>query len=218
MFIEAKNICFGFGATQIFDNLNFYARKGDSVAIIGQNGCGKSTLLKLLAGRFIPLAGCVTVGGVTAERYRKAVLLPQNYRLACHKTLIENLILPLKLKGYSQKDSIKIANEQLSVFGLKNFADYYPSQLSDGILHRAAIAEVGLFDADLLLLDEPFAGVDKQHLLGLFNYLNAKRLEGVTLIIVTHSDYEAEVLTERSYNLEHNAKAVKTKLYPITER
>lgn len=214
MFIEAKNICFGFSKALVFENLNFYARKGDSVAIVGANGCGKSTFLKLIAGRFIPSSGSLSVNGIKAEKYRKAVLLPQNYRLACNKTLTENLMIPLTLKGYSRKDAVKLANEQLTTFGLYRFSDYYPCQLSDGILHRAAIAEIGLFDADLLLLDEPFAGVDKEHLNGLFQYINAKRLEGVTLIIVTHSDYEAEVLTERSYNLEINARS----LYPIISR
>ncbi len=218
MFIEAKNICFKFGENTVFDNLNFYARRGDSVAVTGTNGCGKSTFLKLLAGRFIPTSGLITVGGVNAEEYRKAVLLPQNYRLACNKTLTENLMIPLTLKGYSKKDAVQLANEQLKAFSLIRFADYYPCQLSDGILHRAALAEVGLFDADLLLLDEPFSGVDREHLNCLFQYLNAKRLQGVTLIIVTHSDYEAEVLTERSYNLEINAMSVKQELYPIISR
>ena len=216
MFIEAEKICFKLENKLIFDNLSFYARKGDSVAITGAKGCGKSAFLKLLAGRFIPSSGTVSVGGVRAEEYRKAVLLPQNYRLAFNKTLTENLMIPLKLRGYSLKDAAKLANEQLKAFSLFRFAHYYPCQLSSNILRRAALAEAGLFDADLLLLDEPFEGVDKEHLNGLFQFLNAKRLEGTTLIIVTHSDYEAEVLTERSYDLEINARAVAN--YPVISR
>lgn len=218
MFIEAENICFKYEDKLIFDDLKFYARKGDSVAVVGAKGCGKSTFLKLLAGRFVPFSGEVSVGGIKAEEYRKAVLLPQNYRLAHNKTLTESLMIPLKLRGYSLKDAVNLANDQLKAFDLFRFADYYPCQLSAAILCRAALAEAGLFDADLLLLDEPFEGVDKEHLNGLFQFLNAKRLEGTTLIIATHSDLEAEVLTERSYNLEINARAVKFDHYPIISR
>lgn len=203
MYIEARNIYKAYDKHTVFENFDFFARKGDSVCISGPNGSGKSTLLKLLAGRNVPDLGTVKIDGIAAETYRKAVLLPQNYRLAEHKTLLENLSVPLKLRGFSRKDASAVASEQLKTFGLKNFTDYYPCQLSDGVIRRAAIAEVGLFDADLLLLDEPFGGIDRDSIKDIYLYLTAKRLEGVTLILVTHSSEEADILTERTVYLEN---------------
>lgn len=201
MFIEVNNISFSFNDKKILNNLSFYANRGESVSIIGKNGVGKSTFLKILAGQLVPSAGTLTIGGVSPCLYTFAVMLPQNYRLIEHKTLVENLKLPLKLRGFSNNDATEIAIEQLKCFDLYKFADYYPYQLSEGVLRRGAIAEVGLFKSDLLLLDEPFCNIDCDSADYIYQYLTSRRLDGTTIILVTHNETEAETLTERDYIL-----------------
>ncbi len=201
MFIEVNNVYFDFDGKTVLNNISFSANRGESIAIVGPNGSGKSTFLKIISGQLVPTKGIVTVGGMSPYLYRNAVMLPQNYRLAEHKTLIENLKLPLKLRGFSSNDASEIAFEQLKSFDLSKFADYYPCQLSQGVIRRGAIAEIGLFKADLLLLDEPFCGIDSESIDCIYQYITSKRLDGTTIILVTHSIDEAEFLTDRTYEI-----------------
>ena len=114
IFINVQKVYKVLGGQRVLSNFSFFARKGDSVSVCGPNGAGKSTLLNLIAGKYTADSGSVTVDGVPAEVYCKAVLLPQNYRLAQHKTLLENLLIPLKIRGFSRKDAAALATAMMA--------------------------------------------------------------------------------------------------------
>ena len=198
LYVEVNNISKSFGERCVLKELSFSVCEGESVSVMGENGSGKSTLIRMLAGQLEPDGGSITIGGRKASEFKRSVYLPQNYRLVPHRTLIGNMLIPLQLRGFTKFEAAAIALEQLKLFGIEQFKEYYPCQLSGGILRRAAIAETGLFDADIMLLDEPMTGVDTAHRGQIYRYLNSKRLDGVTLFLVTHSLTEAEYLTERT--------------------
>lgn len=197
MYIKADKVCVSFGARPVLENVDFCARRGDAVLLAGDS-LQRSVFLRLLAGRILPDSGSVTVCDRPAAHGRNTVYLPKRPRLIEHRTLLENVGLPLQLRGFSMADAAEIAEEQLSVFGLSRFKDYYPGQLNEDLISRAAIAEAALFAADVLLLDRPTASIADENREQVWRYLNALRLEGKTVILSTDNEKEAALLTERT--------------------
>lgn len=198
MYLNVNNVTKKEGSETLLNDVSFGLFKGEALSIMGQNPKSIRAIMRILAGKDEATYGSVTIDGKHPKDFKRLVYLPSDYRLLPHRTLEENMLLPLQLKGFKRQDAKKIAIEQLRLFQIERFKDYYPCQLSQSIMRVATIAEIGLFDADIILLEHPFAEVSNEHRMTLYRYLNSKRLEGVTLILATTELEEAEYLTEKT--------------------
>ncbi len=186
-----------FGSFVVQRDLTFTINKGDIFIIMGGSGCGKSTLLRHMIGLQRPARGRVLYEGRSfwdAEpeeqdlMKRRLGILYQSGALWSSMTLAENVSLPLEEYTELTKDRIKeLVSLKLSLVGLAGFEDYYPSEISGGMKKRAALARAMALDPDILLFDEPSAGLDpiSAHLLDNL-ILELRDSLGATIIIVTH--------------------------------
>lgn len=171
--------------------------------VLGPSGCGKSTLLNIVAGLMIPDTGGVYLDGKDVTgRTGQFSYMRQNDLLLPSRTVIDNVCIPLLLKGIPIKAARRQAAEYLAVFGLEGFESYYPAQLSGGMRQRAAMLRTYLISSDVWLLDEPFASLDaitrkkmQRWLIDVFGRLQP------TIFFVTHDIDEALFLCDRIYVL-----------------
>jgi NitT/TauT family transport system ATP-binding protein len=199
--VDDVSMVFVRGDTSVhaLDHISLEVRDGEFIAVVGPSGCGKSTLLKLVTGLRPPTGGRLLVYGreVTKPRgdvgivFQSPVLLPW-------RTILENVALPidvLKLDGARGRER---ARELLGLVGLAGFENSYPNELSGGMQQRAAIARALVYDAPLLLMDEPFGALDamtrEQMNLELQRIWSAS---GKTVVFITHSIPEAVFLADR---------------------
>jgi len=189
------------GPLTILNNISLTVAAGESLAITGASGSGKSTLLGLLAGLDVPTTGTVTLAGnnLTAldEEGRAAVraryvgFVFQSFQLLPGLTALENVMLPLELRG--QKNAQNAAREYLQRVGLAQRLGHYPPQLSGGEQQRVAIARAFACEPDILFADEPTGNLDSvtgQTINDLLFDLNADA--GTTLVLITHEQRLAE--------------------------
>ena len=177
------------------------------IALLGPSGCGKSTLLRLIAGLDTPDGGAVVVDGRPLRRREHPEALAfvfQEAHLLPWRTLINNVILPLELRGMPHAERRDRALHMLQRVGLADARDRYPAQLSGGMQLRGSLARALVTEPRLLLLDEPFAALDeitRQRLDGLIHELWRERR--FTALFVTHSLREAVFLAQRAVMLSH---------------
>jgi NitT/TauT family transport system ATP-binding protein len=175
---------------------------GQFVALLGPSGCGKSTLLRLVAALDAPDGGAVEVAGRPPRRreHLEAVAFVfQEAHLLPWRTLLNNVLLPLELRGMAPGERRDRALHMLERVGLGDARERYPSQLSGGMQLRGSLARALVTDPRLLLLDEPFAALDeitRQRLDGLIHELWCERR--FTALFVTHSLREAVFLAQRA--------------------
>ncbi len=194
--------------------INLVAADRTVVGILGPSGCGKSTLFNIISGLMMPDKGSVSIGGrdVTCQTglvsymHQKDLLLPS-------LNVLDNVSIPLVLKGTSRKAARAEAAKHLQTFGLQGFASYYPWQLSGGMKQRAAMLRTYLFSSDIWLLDEPFASLDaitkrKMHtwLTGVLEQFRP------TVLFITHDVDEALYLCDKVYVLSECPTVVKLEL------
>ncbi len=179
---------------------------GEFVSLVGRSGCGKTTLLRVLSGLLAPTTGTVEAGERSAwvgGRRDDAVfaefgLVFQEANLFPWFTVVDNVALPLKLRGVSRGDRRARAIELCATVGLTGFEDSYPRELSGGMRQRAAIARALACDPSVLLMDEPFGALDAMTR----DRMNLELQEihavsGATVVFVTHSISEAVFLADR---------------------
>ncbi|MGI6541714.1 MAG: ABC transporter ATP-binding protein [Limnochordia bacterium] len=180
-------------------DLNLIIYEKEFVSIVGPSGCGKSTLLSLIAGLLRPSRGSITVDGkeIRAPLPSVGYMLQQDY-LYEWRTILQNAVLGLEVRGRKNPQSIKRVIDQLTDMGLGDFLHSYPGQLSGGMRQRAALVRTLALEPDLLLLDEPFSALDYQTRLNLEEELGGilHRL-GRTVILVTHDIAEAISMSDR---------------------
>jgi NitT/TauT family transport system ATP-binding protein len=187
------------------------------VALVGPSGCGKSTALSLVAGLDVPTSGTVTVrdrpvGGITPGTgflFQRDALLPW-------KTVRDNVLLPLQLRGIRGGDARSRAAEWIGRVNLRGFEQSYPYQLSGGMRKRVSLAQTLVYDPEILLMDEPFSALDVQtrnlmeaELLGLWQG------SGKTVIFVTHDLEEAIALADEVVVMTAGPARVKAR-YDVT--
>ncbi len=181
------------------DSVSLSIADGEFVAIVGQSGCGKSTLLEIIAGLKRPTRGQVFRGGKpVGGHFGWAGYLTQADTLLPWRNVLGNACLGLELRGVPRVERERIVRPILERFGLSEFENAYPSELSGGMLKRASLARVLAYAPQVLLLDEPFAPLDAQtrerlqaDLLALWKDTRK------TVILVTHDITEAVLLSER---------------------
>jgi ABC-type multidrug transport system ATPase subunit len=189
--LEARGLQRSFGRVRILHGLDLSLRPGEALAIIGPNGAGKTTLLRLLAGLLRPSAGEIRISG---QRRSLGILLHQSL-LYDDLTLLENLTFAARLYGLERPGAVAAA--ALEAAGLGDRAGDLPRRLSRGLLQRAALARAMLHSPRLLLLDEPFTGLDAAAAAGLRADLQRRLGQGLGLVIVTHHLAEVWELASR---------------------
>ena len=174
---------------------------GEFVSFIGPSGCGKTTFLRCVAALETPTGGTLTVNGMTPDEARRARAYGYVFQAAGlypWRTIGRNVTLPLEVMGYPRAERRKRMERVLELVELEQFAGRYPWQLSGGMQQRASIARALAFDADILLMDEPFGALDEI----VRDRLNEELLAlwartGKTILFVTHSIPEAVYLSTR---------------------
>ena len=189
------------GPVHALKDVSLNIQKGDFVSFIGPSGCGKTTFLRCVAGLETPTAGSLNVNGMSpddARRARAYGYVFQHAGLYPWRTIGDNIRLPLEIMGYSKAEQKERIQRTLELVDLAGFENKHPWQLSGGMQQRASIARALAFDADILLMDEPFGALDEI----VRDHLNEQLLQlwsktGKTIGFVTHSIPEAVYLSTR---------------------
>lgn len=203
--IEARSLNLTFatndGPVHALSDVNLSINKGDFVSFIGPSGCGKTTFLRALAALEEPTSGTILVNGQTPDQARQKRAYGyvfQHAGLYPWRTIAGNIKLPLEIMGYSKSEQLRRTDEVLRLVELEDFSKKFPWQLSGGMQQRASIARALAFDAELLLMDEPFGALDEI----VRDHLNEQLLElwkrtNKTICFVTHSIPEAVFLSTK---------------------
>jgi NitT/TauT family transport system ATP-binding protein len=202
--LRVRDLTVRYGEREIIRDMDLDVEQGEFVALVGPSGCGKSTLLNTIAG----LAGpaCTVVGDLHTAPTARLGYAFQKDALLPWCTAKRNVAIAAKLggqRGTAEQD--RIADELLELVHLKGFEDYYPGQMSGGMRQRAALARVMAYDPDLVLLDEPFGGLDAFTRMALQVELSTFwHRSNKTMVLVTHDLAEALVLATRIVVLAAN--------------
>ena len=200
------------GETEALRGISLDIAAGEFVAIIGQSGCGKSTLLSLISGILRPTAGAVLIDGrpVTGPSRKVGYMLQQDF-LFEWRTILENAVLGAEIQGLDMVAARTRATTLLTRYGLGQFLDHRPRQLSGGMRQRVALARTLVTEPDIVLLDEPFSALDSQTRLALADEVaEILRRERKTAILVTHDIGEAIGMAERVVVLSRRPGQVKS--------
>jgi NitT/TauT family transport system ATP-binding protein len=187
------------GGVRALENVSFALPKGELTSIIGPSGCGKTTTLKIIAGLIQPTSGEVLVNGspVRGPGPDRAMVF-QDFALMPWATVLRNAAFGLELRRVPRKEREATAREYIAKMNLTGFEDHYPHQLSGGMRQRVGLARAMAVDADILLMDEPFASVDEQirrkFQEDLLELLGDERK---TVVFVTHSIEEAVYVSDQ---------------------
>ena len=189
------------GPVQALKGVDLQGRKGEFVSFIGPSGCGKTTCLRCAAGLEHPTGGTLTVNGVSPDEARRARAYGYVFQAAGlypWRTIEKNIKLPLEIMGYGAAEQEKRVKDVLQLVDLEGFGKKFPWQLSGGMQQRASIARALAFDADILLMDEPFGALDEI----VRDHLNEQLLElwartEKTIGFVSHSIPEAVYLSTK---------------------
>jgi NitT/TauT family transport system ATP-binding protein len=203
--ITAKNLNLTFetndGPVHALKDVSLDIKKGEFVSFIGPSGCGKTTFLRCIAGLETPTSGDISVNGMTPDEARKARAYGYVFQAAGlypWRTIGGNISLPLEIMGFSKAEQRERVNRVMDLVDLGGFEKRFPWQLSGGMQQRASIARALAFDADILLMDEPFGALDEI----VRDHLNEQLLKlwartEKTIAFVTHSIPEAVYLSTK---------------------
>ena len=199
--LELQNIHYSYhslyGEIKALENISFQVKKGEFIGIVGPSGCGKSTLLSIIAGLIEPEAGEILTPAGSRDTLRIGYML-QHDHLFEWRSVYKNVILGLELNHLLTEDKLSHVDQLLKDYGLWDFKDKKPSELSGGMKQRAALIRTLALDPDLLLLDEPFSALDYQTRLMVSDDISRLiRASGKTMMIVTHDISEAISICDR---------------------
>ena len=189
------------GPVHALKDVNLNVTKGDFVSFIGPSGCGKTTFLRVMADLDQPTDGTITINGVSPKAARESRAYGyvfQSAGLYPWRTIGKNIRLPLEIMGISKSEQKERVEKVLKLVELEDFEKKFPWQLSGGMQQRVSIARALAFDADILLMDEPFGALDEI----VRDYLNEQLLKlwhstEKTICFVTHSIPEAVYLSTK---------------------
>ena len=203
--LTTVNIAKSYSDKQVLSDIDITLYEGELVSILGVSGVGKTTLFNVLSGLAMPDSGKVFMYDNEAEEditgktgylsymLQKDLLLP-------HKTVIENVALPLLLDGANKKDALEKAKEHFERFGLAGTEKLYPVELSGGMRQRAALLRTYLCNKRVALLDEPFSALDTLTKASMQQwYIDVMRDIRLSTLFITHDMDEAILLSDRIY-------------------
>lgn len=191
------------GETPAVSHLTFNVEPGEFISVVGPSGCGKSTILSMLAGQLTPSEGSISING------RIGYMLQKDYLLHW-RTIRSNASLGLEIQKNLTPENTAYIEELLDQYGLGEFKEHTPSQLSGGMRQRVALIRTLAVRPDILLLDEPFSALDYQTRLSVSDEIGTIiRKEKKTAILVTHDISEAISLSDRVIVLTKRPATVK---------
>ena len=200
--LELIDVWKSFGKVQVLKGINLKVEEGEFVVLLGPSGSGKTTLLRIIAGLEIQDRGHVKIGDKIVDnltpRERNVAMVFQNYALYPHKTVFENIALPLQTRKMKKNEIESKVKEVASLLEIEELLDRYPRQLSGGQQQRVALARALVRRPQLFLLDEPLSNLDAKVRITTRTFL--KKLQKdlkITTIYVTHDQSEAMALADR---------------------
>lgn len=200
--IRLDSVTHRYGDAVAVDAVDLEIRAGELVALLGPSGCGKTTLLRIVAGLIAQTGGSVRLDGEAVDRLppneRGAGIVFQNYALFPHMTVAANVGYGLRARGAARAEVERVVGDMLALVRMSQFGHRYPRELSGGQQQRVALARTLAVQPKVLLLDEPFAALDKN--LRLDMQIEIRRIQrelGITTIIVTHDQDEAMSMADR---------------------
>lgn len=199
------------GETEALKNINSDVYEGEIVVIVGPSGCGKSTLLSIISGLIKPTKGKVIVNEKTITKPSKDIgYMFQRDHLFEWRTILENVLIGLEIQGHVDKKVYTKAEKLLEAYGLGEFKNSYPRQLSGGMRQRAALIRTLITEPELLLLDEPFSALDYQTRLAIADEIGViLKKERKTALMVTHDIAEGISMADRIVILSKRPATIK---------
>ena len=201
--LTAKNITVSYNGVNTIEDINIHLDEGEIVSLLGVSGSGKTTLFNILSGMMIPDCGEVILDGedITGKSGKMSYMLQKDLLLP-HYTVLDNVALPLVIKGEKKSIAREKALEHFAFFGLEGTEKKYPHQLSGGMRQRAAFLRTYLASDSVALLDEPFSALDTITKSAVHQwYLDIMEKIKLSSLIVTHDIDEAILLSDRIYIL-----------------
>ncbi len=202
--LEMIDVCHDFDGKRLFHDLSLSVHHGQVVSIVGASGVGKTTLFNIASGLMTPKSGRVLIEGKDSTGIAGGVgYMLQKDLLLPFKSVYDNIALPLMLKKHTKADIRAKITPLLTVFGLDELTDKYPSQLSGGQRQRAALLRTYLSNESLMLLDEPFSALDFVTKNQMYDWFGSfQKDKGLTCLIITHDIDEAMYLSDELYVLK----------------
>ncbi len=195
--------------------LNFNCQNYEFLSIIGPSGCGKTTILSLIAGLIKPTSGKILIDGKENSNTLDIGYMLQKDQLFPWRTIEKNVFLPLEIKGMKTPENKEYALHLLEKYGLIDFKNNYPDQLSGGMRQRVALIRTLVFKPKILLLDEPFSALDAQTRLSVCDDVyKIIKAEQKTAVLVTHDISEAISMSDKIVVLTNRPAQVKSIFRP----
>lgn len=201
MILKAEHITKAYGDNQVLQDISIHLEEGELVCVLGVSGVGKTTLFNILSGLVLPDQGHILLEDedVTGKTGNLSYMLQKDLLLQ-HKTVLDNVALPLVLKGVKKKVAREQAAAYFKQFGLEGTEMKYPSQLSGGMRQRAALLRTYMCGDRVALLDEPFSALDTLTRTAVQEwYLGVMEEIKLSTLFITHDIDEAILLSDRIY-------------------
>lgn len=201
--LKVENVSKSFDGEEIIHGISLELKKGEIVSLLGVSGGGKTTLFNIIAGLSLPDKGSVFLNGeeITGKPGNVSYMLQKDLLLP-YRTIVDNVALPLLIRGVKKSEARKQASAYFEEFGLAGTERKYPSQLSGGMRQRAALLRTYLFSEKVALLDEPFSALDMLTKSSVHEwYLEIMEKIHLSTLFITHDIDEAILLSDRIYLL-----------------
>lgn len=208
--LKINNISKSFEENDVLDDISINLKKGEIVSILGESGVGKSTIFNIISGIMKPDKGSIMFEdkditnktGVISYMLQKDLLFE-------YLTIIDNVCIPLIIRGYKKEDAYNKAKPLFKVFSIEDTWDKYPFELSGGMRQRAALLRTYLFSNKVVLLDEPFSALDSLTKERMHSwYLDIVEKTSLSTLFITHDIEEAVKLSDRIYLIKNKPAKV----------
>lgn len=191
------------GEIEVLHNLNLELEEGEKIALVGPSGCGKSTILNLISGLTNPNKGKIEIDGDVGYMFQKDNLLQW-------RNIYKNITVGLEIKGKITNEQKEKIDELLKKYGLYDFKNSYPNELSGGMRQRVALIRTLVLNPSILLLDEPFSALDAQTKIAVNeDVFNIVSKENKSVILVTHDIAEAIAFCDKVIVLSSRPSSIK---------